>query len=35
MDYWKTPHVQLLFVVVPQYESVVIFVPKVATDQPI
>jgi hypothetical protein len=32
---WKAPHVQLLFVVVSKYEPVVIFVPKVATDQPI
>jgi hypothetical protein len=35
MDYWKAPHVQLLFVVIPKYEPVVIFVLKVATDKPI
>jgi hypothetical protein len=35
MDYWKAPDVYLLFVVVSKYEPVVIFVPKVAIDQPI
>jgi hypothetical protein len=35
MDYWKAPHIQLLFDVVPKYEPVVSFVSKVATDQPI
>jgi hypothetical protein len=35
MQYWKAPHVQLLLVVVSKYEPAVIFVLKVATDQPI
>jgi hypothetical protein len=35
MDYWKAPDVQLLLVVVPKYEPVVIFVLKVTTGQPI
>jgi hypothetical protein len=35
MDCWKAPHVHILLVVVPKYEPLVIFVPKVATDQPI
>jgi hypothetical protein len=34
MDYLKAPHVQLLFFVVPKYEPVVIFVPKVAMINP-
>jgi hypothetical protein len=34
MDYWNAPHVQLLLVI-PKYEPIVIFVLKVATDQPI
>jgi hypothetical protein len=35
MDHWEAPDIQLLFVVVWKYERVAIFVPKVATDQPI